>query len=121
MGPSQLIGLSDIVPQVSHKSKSTHGRQTLRRSDARAHDMVCTAKGIDVILLLEVRGARSTPPAIWRGMRKWARMPQKFGWNFTLVWARWLGNSRMNFTPTAFLEAPSSRTWKPSPVRWATR
>jgi len=24
-------------------------------------------------------------------MRKWARTPQKFGWNFTLVWVRWLG------------------------------
>ena len=26
-------------------------------------------------------------------------MPQKFGGNFTLVWARWLGNSRENFIP----------------------
>ena len=29
-------------------------------SARRAHDMVCTAKGTDVILLMEVRGAHST-------------------------------------------------------------
>ena len=38
----------------------------------------------------------------------------EIGGNFTPAWARWLGNWPRNFTPTAFPQMPSSRSWKPS-------
>jgi hypothetical protein len=86
--------------------KSAEWSTSIRnRNPLWAHDMVCTTKGIDVILLIEVRGSRSASRITWRGMPKWARTPHIFGWTFTLVWVSWLVNSRRNFTRRAFLEA----------------
>ena len=87
----------------------------------RCTDMVCTTKWVSVILPTEVCVSNSIWSTIWKGPRTWARMPPRFARNSTHAWAKLLGNRRRNFIPRVFLEAPSSRSWKPSLVHWATR
>ena len=84
--------------------------------------MVCTAKGIDVIVPMEVRGLSvDLDPQLGedcengQGCRRNSQgIPRPLGPNRSGTHAR-------NSIPMASLEAPSSRSWKPSPVHWATR
>ena len=83
------------------------------------HDMVCTAKGVGVIVRVAVRGYLGSSDATWGEMRKWARMPQKFGGNTTLVWVRWLGNSRKELYPDGL--PPGTKFSELEARRWCMR
>jgi hypothetical protein len=65
--------------EVEHGFQNTKGSSRIPG----AHDMVCTAKGIDVTFPMEVRDSWPIRSATWRGLRTWARKPAKSARNFT--------------------------------------